>query len=567
MKGTLFFLRKPLKPVIYSLVFCVLSLVAFIFALQYELDTIAINENINNYSYVGSVYSNREETPSLTAIPENVMERIVSSKYVKDVEVRNVFSARSEKTNAILEYFITDDTIDMYGVLEGYIFPYEFNERTGVENATLVVKKNWAGVLSGQSRVDVTIWPGEEEDYCMYGENVVLIGRFNFDRENNSMNFSSMGINNPNIHSEENILDRNSVIHIPMEYEDRGAIDDYVTEKMKETGVYEYVEKLNECKYAFSVRPVTDMSMLPSFARNRLYICGGRGIEKSDAGKKVCVINQVIASKNYISVGDTIKLAVSDTNYSTDCVTHNAEWITGIPKVEDEFPEHGEFEEYEVIGFFNFYTTRNVEEDFFSFSRNDIFIPGDTSIKGLEGIKPIDFSFRLLGPDYDKFMDDMEMELFEDGYIFNMVDAGWEEFKDNYETLTTRRLVSIVSSCLFFIAALSLFTVLCIKHFRYEYGLRRLLGASTVEASKLYMAGYLVLALPALLLSLLGTVLAYDKWLVFKMQEVIDEGLPDIGGCFALMGKWAGGCFVLGLVLVTAVSWINGKKSLLRMVK
>lgn len=573
MKRALLFLRKPLKPILYSIIFCVLFLVALVFALQYELDKIAIEETVNTYSYVGTIYDNKINTPLLKDLPENLVRRISNSKYTSDAENRKFFSGRTEKTNAILDYFITDDTIDKYGMLEGHVKSLGYDSESGVEKAVLTVQKNWAGVLYGQSKVEVTVWRDESWDTNptepLFHDNdrVLLIGRFQFDRTNNGMKFTSLEIRNPSIKSAKNILDNNPVIYIPEEY-DRGATDEYIKSELEKRDMLQYIDKIMGCRYTFGVRPVTDMSMLMSFAGYSSYICGGRGITKADKGKKVCVIHQFVASKNGLKVGDHIKLGVSDSAFLCTTATHDATWESGYPKIDDEFPEYGEFEEYEIIGFFNFYTRRNCEEDFFKFSTNDIFIPSDQDeLADFTGVKPCNFSFRIYGPDYEDFMDEFEIELFDAGYILHTVDAGWEDFQANYESMMSRKLVSLVSACLSFLVAVSLFVILLIKHFKYEFGLRRLLGASTVEASGIYLAGYFALGVPAILLSMAATCVIYVRWLYERMTEVIEEGLPTTVGCVGLLSNWIAFSFAGGLLLMIIVALINGKKNLLGMIK
>lgn len=574
MRGTLFFLRKPLKPVIYSVVFCVLSLVAFVFALQYELDKIAIRENVNNYSYVGTVTDTAQIEPDITGLSPDIVRRFAESEYVKEVENRRIVSGYSEDTNAMLEYFITDDTIDMYGMVEGYIWPnYDYDPVTGCETALLTVQKTWAGVLSGQYDIYLTVYRDEdrvltkEESVFYGGERILFTGRFLFDRVHNGMMFTAMEACNPAIKSERNVLDENPVIIIPTEY-GREETDAYVEAELTKRGMFEYVDRINKCAHIFTVRPVWDMSMMVPFATHATYIYDGRAINPADAGTKVCVINQVIANKNYLKVGDKIKLALSDRKYICNTVTHDGEWESGFPTIGQELPDYGATEEYEIVGIFNFYFRRDCEEDLYSFSRNDIFIPAQSvGITDYTDVKPINFSFRVLGPEYEDFMDELDMDIAEAGYAIRLLDSGWEDFRANYESITTRKIISLISACMFFIAATILFIVLLLKHFKYEYGLRRLNGSSSLEASTTYLSGYVVLALPALIVALLGTGLVYSRWLIFKMAEVIEEGLPGTFECFEIMGKWAGLSFMGGLLLLFIIAMINGRKNLLGMIK
>lgn len=580
----IYFLRKPLKPVLYMSIFCVLLLASLIFALQYELDKKAIQDIVDNYSYVATLYNNQKDAAALRPLPDDLVKRINESKYTRDVENRTVYSGRTEATDTILDYFVTEETVDLYGMLVGAYYPVDYNQRTGYEQGYLTTRINLAGVMKGQAGVTVNIWhdrkadgsyPDESELYDgMYSNNPFLclvIGRFEFSREMNGLNYNIININNPHINTAKTKMDR-LPIRIPLRLNSSDEdILEYVTELLKQEDLYDEMLKIEACRNLFTVRPITEMSMLMTFADHSSYVNGGRGLTRDDAGKKVCMINSLVARKNNLFVGDHIKLAISDVTYKHNAATHNAEWVCGIPGVDDELPDYGEYEDYEIVGMYNFYVKRNSEEDFFKFSKNDIFIPADPeqvkSVENIENILPCNYTFRILGPDYEKFMDDFEIEIFDKGFVLHSIDAGWEELQSNYDTLMSRKLISMFSATVTLTAAVVLFCILLLKHFRYEFGLRRLLGASSAEASGIYVAGYFVLGIPAILVSLAATLVVYDKWLAGKMASVIENGLPKITEILRLLSVWVGIAFGAGLVLLLISGLINGKKNLLKMIK
>lgn len=573
MKGNLVFLRKPLKPILYAFIYCVLFSVALIFALQYELDKIAIQETVDNYYYVGTIYDRYIDTPYMRELPEELVRRIADSKYIAAAENRRTVSGRSDRTNAILDYFMTEDTIDLYGMIEGQVYYTFYDEDAQKEYATLYVQRNWAGILIGQNQVQLEIWhdadydPNDGGQILHDNDRVLITGRFEFDRELNGMNFASMQIRNPAIKCPMNVLDDNPIIFIPEEL-DRVGTEEFVQTELEKRGMLDEMEKIRACRNTFTVRPVSDMNMLMSFADYTTYICAGRGIVPSDKGTKVCVVDQFMANKSGIKPGDHINLALSDTSFTCKTTTHDATWQSGFPKVDDEFPEYGELEDYEVIGIFNFYHRRNVEEDFFKFSRNDIFIPvAEDEVPDYSNAIPCTFSFRLDGPDYEDFMDEFEIELYDSGYNISVIDTGWDDFKDSYNSMMSRKLVSLISAIMTLIAATLLSVILISRHFKYEFGLRRLLGASLFEASGAYFAGYLVIGIPALLVSLGIACQVYDKWLAVRMAKVIESGLPDTAGCIEMLGKWVGCSFAAGLILMLFASIINGRKNLLGMIR
>lgn len=578
-KTKIYFLRKPLKPVLYMGILCVLLIAALIFALQFELDKKAIQDIIDNYSYVATIYNNQRDAAALRPLPEDLIKRVSESKYTRDVENRNVYSGRAEGMNAILDYFVTDDSIDLYGAIEGTLIPEDFNVSTGNEFDYLAAYKSWAEVLNGMRAIEVCINHPKNPDGTFAdldafnelsgrGQIALVIGRFDFDRSVNSINYSRINIFDQHISAPQNRLDRRPILVPDVYATSSEKIEEYLTEKLKEEGIYDDIQKINACKNIFTIRPVSDMSMLMSFADHTTYICSGRGLTKADRGQKVCLINAFIARKSNLYVGDHIKLAISDTNYSHKVATHDAIWVNGIPGLDDDLPEYGEYEDYEIVGMYNFYVQRNCEEDFFKFSRNDVFVPADsTEAESYANLLPCNFSFRILGPDYEDFMDEFEIEIFENGYVLHAIDDGWEDLQSNYETMMSRKLVSLFSATVTMIAAIVLFCILLLKHFRYEFGLRRLLGASSVEASGIYVAGYFILGIPAILISMAVTLVVYDKWLAAKMIEVVENGLPKMTEVISLLSVWIGIAFGAGFVLLMISGLVNGKKNLLKMIK
>lgn len=575
MRGNFFFLRKPLKPVLYAFIYCVLFLVALVFAIQYELDGIAISETVNKYFYVGTVYDNHIDAPYLRELPDELVKRIADSKYTSFSENRKLVSARSDQISSVIEFFITDETLDMYGIMEGHIYPVSYDPQLGIEYATLISQKNWAGVYNTQYETSVTMWRDPENDpnpgkpLFHDGDRVLLTGRFGFDDVHYSMKATSLELNNPTFARHKNVLDNNPVIFLPDDKEcSRSETDALIEKELTERGMWDYVQRIRDCKKTFSAIPVSDQSLLMSFADNSCYISDGRALTSDDRGKKLCVIHQVVANKDMLKVGDHIKLALSDTSFKSQAVAHDALWSTGFPTINAEFPEYGDYEDYEIVGIFNFYGRRNIEEDFLKFNMNTVFIPTDkTAIEDYSGIIPLDFSFKILGPDYDDFMNEFEEELYNEKYVLRIVDTGWEDVEANYESLTSRRLVSLISAILSMGVATVICLILIIKHFRYEFGLRRLMGASLWNASGAYFTGYAVLCIPALLASVLATCLIYNKWLMARMAEVIESGLPDTIGCFVLLAPWIGYAFLAGLVLLFFITLFNKEKNLLGMLK
>ncbi len=556
-----------------------LSAVALVFALQYKLDELAINEAVGRYAYVGTVYGLYDDLPFLREIPEDIVRDISESPYVSCVENRRTLSGRADKVSSVLDYYMTRQTLDLNCVLEGKIMADGVcDPESGIENGMMTVQKLWGSVPTGMSRIMVNVkhakpaaYVGNEaaadDEPCLHkGDKVLLTGRFEFDYGNNGMNANSVLVGYRGKGYPDTPLEQCGIYKLPDELS-RTELDEMVAQYLEEQGLTDTVNAISDCRWTFTLREISDMSMLMGVAQNSTFVAYGRGITPEDAGKKVCVINQFVASKNWLYVGDTINLAVADGHYSAPVATHDAMWDTGYPKCGDELLEYGEYEPYEIIGIYNF-KYRDVEEDLSKFSRNDIFIPAsDTNMEAGDKVTPYNFSFRIMGPDYEDFMDEFELSFAERGYKLMIVDTGWEDFSDSYLSMMTRRMISLVCAVLTFLTAVALFLVLVMRHFKYEFGLRRLMGASYKEAAGAFITPYFVIGLPSVFLAVVPTYLIYDNWLAAKMAEVVEGAVPSGAECIGMLMTGAAAEFVVGLVALMICSAFTGRKNLLKLIK
>lgn len=52
-----FFFRKPIKPILFTVLLCLFTAAALVFTLQYVLDGLSMEYFVECYAYVGTVYS------------------------------------------------------------------------------------------------------------------------------------------------------------------------------------------------------------------------------------------------------------------------------------------------------------------------------------------------------------------------------------------------------------------------------------------------------------------------------------------------------------------------------
>lgn len=565
------FLRKPLKPVLYSVIFLLLSATSLVFFMQYRLDSLAMQEAVEKYAYVATVYDNRLEAPMVRALPEEMVHQICSADGVTSVEHRRAYSARAEQTDTVPDYFMSDRLLNGYDVVDGLVLADGvLDELTGIESTAVTVWKNWAGV-SWKSRVltaELSFAGGAEPIMLHAGDHVFLIGCNPLFNQFGSPDTTRLCVT---VDPQGTPLEKHSVLVIPPELE-RLDEDAYIEAFLQENGLSELVEQMFECHRIFTVRPVTDMSMLLSVADGSVYVSMGRELSASDIGKNVCVINEFVAHKNGLRVGDTIKLACSNTTYYAPLTVHEGTWETGFPCVDDLPCAYGEYETYEIVGVYNFNLPgRFGDDDFLKFSRNDIFIPvsrtDETQITDAADVLPCQFSFRIPGPDYEQFMDRFEMPLSEAGYVIQTVDTGWEDYSFNYYALAGRRLISLICAILSMLAAVILFVILLRRHFGYEYALRRLMGASKLRSFEAFITGFFLLGLPALLAAAFAVYIVYDSWLSVRMASVIDGKLPGGLSAIGILLRYTGAELAVGIAALLVMLLFISRKNLLRLLK
>ena len=200
------------------------------------------------------------------------------------------------------------------------------------------------------------------------------------------------------------------------------------------------------------------------------------------------------------------------------------------------------------------------------FTYNDIFLPAeDGSEAALQ--KPYTFSFKVPGPDYQNFLRDFEPVLSDAGYTLVVEDTGWDDVKDSFYTMQTRRQLMLLCAGAAFAAAIIVFAILLNAHCRYEYGLRRLLGAKKGEALGIYGAVFACTAIPG------GAVAVLGGWFaaVHLMQKALASDktlpLPTDTQCAGLLAVWAAAALLAAFVLVLLLSWHEERRGLLKLTR
>lgn len=181
--------------------------------------------------------------------------------------------------------------------------------------------------------------------------------------------------------------------------------------------------------------------------------------------------------------------------------------------------------------------------------------------------KPYTFSFKVPGPDYQNFLAEYEPVINEAGYSLIVEDTGWDDVKDSFYTMQTRRQLMGLCAAAAFAAAVLVFAILLSAHCRYEYGIRRLLGASKWEALGIYGTGFLFTAIPGGIAAVAGGWLAA----VHLMQKALASDktlpLPTDAQCAGLLAAWAGAALLAAFALLLVLAWREERRGLLKLTR
>lgn len=318
----------------------------------------------------------------------------------------------------------------------------------------------------------------------------------------------------------------------------------------------------------FPVNEVADMSMLLTVADGTTFITEGRELNASDNGNRVCVINEAVARLNGLTVGDTIRLSVADSCYTyNDHMEDYLGWNSGYPFEKDTMLEYQDYYEYEIVGLYSEIDRKIGSPDFNHYSRNDIFIPSGLLPTDSGGVQARSVTYRVLGPDYENFMDEFEVSLNEQGYSLSIVDSGWETISSSFYAMSDRRILMTACAAVAFMAAVLSFVVLLSNHFRYEYALRRLLGAMPREAQEVYVSAFSITAIPACFAAVVCSFGAYLLWLREQLSASMPVALPSNGSILAYLAAWAIAELIVAFALLMLFSHITNKQSLIKLLK
>ena len=607
---TFSFLRRPVKPVLYAILLALILTAALVFGWQYHLDGLVLDHAIDTYAYVGTLvrsdgkilddtldmdlreqrdfgydYPEMGGPAFLEELPEELVRKLADSRYVSRIDSRKTQAAmlgdytRTKAGETKQTVRISDQMMSLGGTSHYFLeATVEFvvenkwrqDDEITVDNYRLRVDRMWSDPNFSQETMELDVWCLSSEPQFEVGQKIFLLGDYDDYGESGTPSDHQTTFHSPEYirdYIERNgydwelsVVEENRYILIPEGVESESCIQEF----LESTGLDVMLERQMRNQYAATVRRTNDMKMIPLFARGKAKTYEGRVLTPSDMGKNVCVISNGLAQRNRLSVGDTIHLSLADGSYTIHGLTHAEGWETGEQGDNDAPLTYGAYEEYEIVGIYSQAGIRT--ENALYFTYNDIFIPAQ---KGTEAeiIKPYTFSFKVPGPDYQNFLRDFEPVLSDAGYALVMEDTGWDDVKESFYTMQTRRQLMLLCAGAAFAAAVIVFAILLNAHCRYEYGLRRLLGAKKGEALGIYGAVFACTAIPG------GAVAVLGSWFaaVHLMQKALASDktlpLPTDTQCTGLLAAWAAAVLLAAFVLVLLLAWQEERRGLLKLTR
>ena len=588
------FLRRPVRLILYAVLLALVTTAALIFAWQYRLDGIVLDHAVDTYAYLGTVvrtdgeimdsymdWEVEEVTPMmggpafLEEIPEELVQWLYDSEQVARIDNRRTLAGLVSEYHRV-KGGTSGQTAkpggssgSLYWFLEGTVvfvnvLPVGDDADYGWDTVQVQVERMWNDPNYAPEKMAVEFRRTAEESPLEVGQRIFLIGRCAFSGDSGTVQENVTYLETPDFitlqlgeDAELSVVEQYPYTIIPDDLDSESFIQNF----LDSTGLDDLLERQVKTLYTVTLRQTQDMRMIPLFAQGKALTYEGRVLTPSDMGKKVCVIPFGSSQRNRLSVGDTIQLSAAD-----GCYYAVSGRETGDPNVEDALLEYHEYEEYEIVGIYTQKGQKDHPDSQLYFNQIDIFVPAEEGTAA-EMVRPYSFSFRVPGPDYLNFQEAFEPVLEEHGYSLVIEDTGWDDVKDTFYTMQNRRQLMLLCAGLAFAAAVLVFAVLLNAHCRYEYGLRRLLGAMKWEAVGIYGATFLFTALPGAA----AAVLAAWYIAVHPIKDALAADamipLPTDGQCAMTLAVWAALELALILTVLLVLSLRNERRGLLRLIR
>lgn len=259
------------------------------------------------------------------------------------------------------------------------------------------------------------------------------------------------------------------------------GVDDYLKLAEFKT-LNRLIEMVNSDMYTHDMVYTSDLSSIMEFANGNLTIVEGRTInEDLDNNLYQCVINQEVADKYDISLGDLLEFKLG---------TDLFEPFKGLGTISSNLLRYDlatEEVSLEVVGI---YAETGIKQDrinrpHFHYSKSTVFLPKallgtEASQIAKDPILPSEFSFVLGNPwdveAFSEIMEETNKALSEYGYQIKLEDGGWLALKEQFEDSKKTAIYTLISTLIAVAFANVLVVYLYVGRKKRDYAIMRALG-------------------------------------------------------------------------------------------
>ena len=281
-------------------------------------------------------------------------------------------------------------------------------------------------------------------------------------------------------------------------------------ETEKFAGVRKMMEIIETDKRTLDVHYLEDMASLRRYQEGKLVPVEGRILTREDSENRnpVCVITELMAEEQHLSVGDTLHLELGDK------LLEQYAPFGAVAYSPQRYADTWTGQDFTIVGTFTESGLERLskEDQFWAYGNNAVMVPlsflPETADTEHHEFKPPEVSFIV--DDADSilpFRDDILPRLEEMGYYVYFFDGGWPAVRDSLRQAGSLSLVKLLAFTASAVLVLWLTVYLYILRKKKEYAVMRALGCTARRARGALLFPLLALAVPAILLGSLGAIL------------------------------------------------------------
>ncbi len=530
--------RQPMRLLALILFWDVLAAASLFFALQYWTDMRNLEYVKEYYACTGTLIGKEtledgsgRDKGALLPIKKEAVEILSQSDYVSHLDIRSTRSAYAPGIRNISSVFYCWNASHL-AILEGTVISYGENEFNGmlhvdVRLADTVIHSahsEWKEHIRDQILLKYTM-PLDEDVPFEEGDRLLIFSKMGR-QEFTGFTMYAVSINHadstfPEYREQLSVIDREWYARALTKLEP-DAPPEQVQTIIRDNGFEPFIKDAEILDHVFTVHMVSDMKLLLPVTNDEMFYTAGRGITPDDAGKKVCVINNELAQKYRLQVGDSISLGLAEGCYET------GNYLSGYPTLGRTLTmAYGNAQEYEIIGIYNF-TEYNHLGDPFQYSYNGIFIPSQKDAPlATEEARPYTMSFQVPGEDYDSFLDIVVPRLGQLGYTVRLDNSKWLTVQSTYKTMEERRSGIMIAAVSTFLICCTMYTLLLGTSYKKEFALRKLLGTDSRRARRAYSVPFILATVLGSAASIGSVTVLYHKVMKAEIAKIAPDNVPN----------------------------------------